>query len=107
MWVHPQAVQRQGQGAIVALAGAADNQFGQHRRDPQLGRWIVDAAGRHQEVQGGAADVLHVLREQGETVGQRVLMDFLRQGLVLAVGFRRSIEYVGRSAGRGVVPSPL
>ena len=47
-----------------------------------LGR-IVDAAGRHQEVERRRADVLHALGQQRQAVGEGVLMDFLWHGRIL------------------------
>ena len=74
-WSKAQVVQGVGQFPAVALAGAAGAEVGQDRGEAEpLGR-VVDAAGRDQEVERRRADVLHALGEQGQAVGERVLVD--------------------------------
>src|SRR5205823_4333297 len=68
--VHAQVVEGEGEFPAVAVAGPAGDDVGQHRADAEpLGR-VVLTAGRHQDVQGGRADVVHALGQEGQPVGE-------------------------------------
>ena len=52
------------------------DQVGEHGGDAELIGRIVDAAGRHQEIERRRAHVLHALGQQGQSIGERVLINF-------------------------------
>src|SRR6202022_1225175 len=73
-------VERQAEFAAVSFARPAGDQVGEDRGDAALIGRVVDAAGRHAEIEGGRAHMVHPLREQRQAVGVSVLEDFLRHG---------------------------
>ena len=78
--VQAEPVEGQGQSPAIAVAGPAGDQVGQDRGDPQVLRRIVDAAGRHQEIKGRRADVLHPLEQQGQAIGEGMVVYVLGHG---------------------------
>ena len=83
--IEAQVVEGQGQLPAVAFAGPARDQVGEDRSDAQVFRRVVDAAGRHQEVQRRRAHVLHALGQQGQAIGERMMINFLRHLGVLGM----------------------
>ena len=74
--IEAEIVQGQRQLAAIALAGAAGDEVGEDGGEAKLIGRIVDAAGRHQEIEGRRADVFHALGQQGQSIGEGMLVDF-------------------------------